>query len=135
MVQPILSFSKVLTKRQCRSTRIALKKRLFKIQYCSTHIVFFKSFVQKTKYFFPYCAFWKFWPIDNMVQPILSLKKIFTKRQYGSTHIVFFESFDRNTIWFNTYSSLRKFWQKHNMFNPYCLFRKFWPKDKMVQPI
>ena len=54
---------------------------------------------------FFFCLFRKFWPKDNMVQPILSLvkfwpkdnpvqlmlsfSKVLTKRQYGSTHIAF----------------------------------------------
>ena len=79
-------------------------------------VILLENFDQKTIRFIPYCLYWKFWPKDNTVQPILSFKKIFTKRQYGLTHIVFQENFHQKTI----------------RFNPYCLSRKFWPKDNTV---
>ena len=106
MVQPILSFSKVLSKRQYGSANNSPLRRFWpkanmvqpilsllnifnKRQYGSIHIILIENFEQKTIWFNPYCLFWKFCLKDNMVQPIEPFKKILTKRQYGSTHIVF----------------------------------------------
>ena len=85
MLQPMLSFKKILTKRQ----------------YGATHNVFFESLNQKTIWFNPYFSFQKFQTKDNIVQPELSFKKILTKRQYGSTNIIFFGNFYQKTIWFH----------------------------------
>ena len=52
-------------------------------------VILLENFDQKTIRFIPYCLYWKSWPKDNTVQPILSFKKIFTKRQYDLNHIVF----------------------------------------------
>ena len=52
-------------------------------------VILFENFYQKTIRFTRYCLFTKFWPKDDMVQPIQSFKKILIKRQYGSTYIVF----------------------------------------------
>ena len=54
MVQPILTFPIILTKRD----------------YGSTDVAFWEHFDQKIL-FTPYCLSRKFWPKDNMVQPTL----------------------------------------------------------------
>ena len=124
-----------------------LKKR----KYCSTNIVSFKNFDQKAILFYPYSLITKFWPKENIVQPILSFSKVLTKRQYCSTHNLVFESFHQKTIWLNLYclfgnfekrqyglthiAFFQSFYQKTIWFNPCCPLSKVWPKDNMVRPM
>ena len=99
-------------------------------------VILSESFDQKTIRFIQYCPYWKFWPKDNTVQPILSFKKIFTKKKYGSTHIVFWEKCwpKHNTVQpilsFENILTKRKYGSAHILF-----WEKLWPKDNTVQPI
>ena len=97
MVQSILSFKKMLIKRQ----------------YGSAHILFLENSYQKTIWFNPYTLVRKFLPKDNMVQPILSFKKILTRRQYGSNHIV---------LWFKILSFQKILIKRKELFYPYRLY-------------
>ena len=149
MVQPILTFSKILTKRE----------------YGSTDLASLKNFDKKIMLFNPSCVFREFLPKDNtphliqsfkkvltkenMVQHWLSFQSILTKRQQVLTHIVFQETFDLNILWFNRRCLFQKivtkrqygsthtdffqnFNQKRIWLNPRCLFRIFCPKGNTV---